>query len=43
MRPRNRQKPEKPMAQEGTFRALWAQTKKQEGLDRVKRNLDGWL
>lgn len=42
MRPRNRQKPEKPTVQEGTYRALWAQTKRREGLDRVKGSLSGW-
>jgi phage terminase large subunit-like protein len=42
MRPRNRQKPDKPAVTEGTFRALWAQTKRSEGSERTKRS-EGWL
>jgi phage terminase large subunit-like protein len=43
MRPRQRQREEKPEVLEGTFRALWAQTKRRENVESVKRSLDGWL
>lgn len=42
MRSRNRQPKDKPLVQEGTFRALWAQTRKRESDERVRRS-GGWL
>jgi predicted phage terminase large subunit-like protein len=43
MRPRQHQKPPEQTVQEGTFRALWAQTKRTERRERERRSLQGWL
>jgi len=43
MRPRQRQKPSEPTVQDGTFRALWAQTDRRERNERARRSLAGWL
>lgn len=43
MRPRLHQKPPEQIVQEGTFRALWAQTKRREQRERARRSLSGWL
>lgn len=43
MRPRQRQKPPEQIVQEGTFRALWAQTDRRERDERVRKSLAGWL
>ena len=42
MRPRQRQRAPEPTVVAGTFRALWAQTKRRETADRVQRSLAGW-
>ena len=42
MRPRLHQRPPEQTVQEGTFRALWAQTKRTERRERERRSLDGW-
>jgi hypothetical protein len=43
MRPRHHQKPPEPTVQDGTFRALWAQTDRRERSERARRSLAGWL
>lgn len=42
MRPRQRQKPSEQTVQEGTFRALWAQTNRRERDERARKSLAGW-
>lgn len=43
MRPRQRQKPPEQIVQDGTFRALWRETKRREDKERQRRSLSGWL
>lgn len=43
MRPRQHQKPPEQIAQAGTFRALWRETKRREDRERQRRSLSGWL
>jgi hypothetical protein len=43
MHSRNRQRPQKEDVKEGTFAALWKQTKRTERLEQQKKRLSGWL
>jgi predicted phage terminase large subunit-like protein len=43
MRPRSHQRPQKAEVKAGTFRSMIEQTQRREGLDKIKRSLNGWL